>query len=267
MAGKSGLKKEGRFLDYCALSQGEMRRLAAGTAEDRFKLTVPSSRVSSEEILRLQPVSFVGHAACLIFLALGVPNGVFTIPLLTFLIGRFVLDDVGVAFKALGLIMLPLVVLPQSFRPSSLQSWLAVQVLKYFSFRFIYDESPRDQRSSSSQGSARPQIFVAPPHGVFPYGNILVMLAWPSLTGHHFHGLAANSALRTPVFKQILKSIGVVDASRESARKALESYPYTGEFHMILTSSCAFLCSNSGLVAHVERFVSCCSWDITGWSC
>jgi len=67
----------------------------------------------------------------------------------------------------------------------------------------------------------------APPHGVFPYGNILAMLLWPSLTGHHFLGLAANNAIRVPVFKQILRSIGVVDASRTTARKSLESYPYT----------------------------------------
>lgn len=53
------------------------------------------------------------------------------------------------------------------------------------------------------------------------------MLVWPMLMGHHFLGLAANSALRPPIFKQILRSIGVIDASRSSARKALENYPYT----------------------------------------
>jgi hypothetical protein len=34
-------------------------------------------------------------------------------------------------------------------------------------------------------------------------------------------------ALRVPIFKQILGSIGVVDASRQTARKSLENYPYT----------------------------------------
>jgi 1-acyl-sn-glycerol-3-phosphate acyltransferase len=60
-----------------------------------------------------------------------------------------------------------------------------------------------------------------------PYGNLLAMLTWPTLTGRHFHGLAANMALRVPIFKQILRSIGVVDASRQTARKSLENYPYT----------------------------------------
>jgi 1-acyl-sn-glycerol-3-phosphate acyltransferase len=68
---------------------------------------------------------------------------------------------------------------------------------------------------------------VAPPHGVFPYGNLLAKLVWPSLTGHHFHGLAASAALTVPIFKQILKSIGTIDASRQSARKALEQHPHT----------------------------------------
>lgn len=55
----------------------------------------------------------------------------------------------------------------------------------------------------------------------------MAILTWPLLTGHHFVGIAASSALRTPVFKQILRSIGVVDADRVSARKALERWPYS----------------------------------------
>jgi Diacylglycerol acyltransferase len=74
----------------------------------------------------------------------------------------------------------------------------------------------------------RPQILVAPPHGVFPYGNLLSMMAWPCYTqGHCFQGLAASAAVTVPIFKQILASIGVIDASRASARRALQHYPYT----------------------------------------
>jgi hypothetical protein len=53
------------------------------------------------------------------------------------------------------------------------------------------------------------------------------MLLWPSLTGHHFLALAANAALRVPGFKQVLGSIGAIDASPKTARKALEEWPYT----------------------------------------
>ena len=89
-------------------------------------------------------------------------------------------------------------------------------------------EFSRDGSILAGSGKGvRPQILVAPPHGVFPYGNILAMIAWPCFAGHHFQGLAANSALRVPIFKQILCGMGVIDASRASARRALESYPYT----------------------------------------
>ena len=49
------------------------------------------------------------------------------------------------------------------------------------------------------------------------------MLIFPALYGHTFRGLASSAALRPPVFKQVLRSIGVVDASRNVARKTLEN--------------------------------------------
>jgi hypothetical protein len=211
------------FLNACSFSHEKMRRLALGSEEDRIKATVPIEGVTSDMVLTVQPMKFYEQAACVLFLLLAVPNGIISIPLLTFLIGRFIMGNVTFAFQILAVLMTPLVVLPQEFVPSVLTSWLAAQVLKYFSFRFIMEGRPPTQ----TLGDSRPQILVAPPHGVFPYGNLLAMLVWPILTGHHFLGLAANSAVRIPVFKQILKSMGVVDASRETARKSLESSPYT----------------------------------------
>jgi hypothetical protein len=38
-------------------------------------------------------MTFLEEAACIIFLAFGVPNGVFTIPIVTFLIGKFILGS------------------------------------------------------------------------------------------------------------------------------------------------------------------------------
>jgi 2-acylglycerol O-acyltransferase 2 len=111
-------------------------------------------------------------------------------------------------------LLLPLAIMPQKYVPSTLQSWLAIQVVKYFSYRMIVEFVP--------EVKGRPRIMVAPPHGVFPYGNLLAMVAYPSLCGDTFRGLAASSALRPPVFKQILRSIGVVAASRHVARKTLE---------------------------------------------
>lgn len=43
-----------------------------------------------------------------------------------------------------------------------------------------------------------------------------------SITGVYCRGLAASAAVNTPIFKQILRSIGIVDANRSTARKLLE---------------------------------------------
>jgi hypothetical protein len=166
-------------------------------------------------------MGFFEELACVLFLSFGVPNGVFTIPTVVFLIGKFVAGDVKLTFAIFGaIVLLPLTILPQPFVPSMLQSWMAVQIVKYFSFRFVFEERPPVRNVADP--NYHPRIMVAPPHGVFPYGNILAMLIWPSLCGDTFRGIASSAALRPPIFKQILRSIGVIDASRDVARKALE---------------------------------------------
>ena len=210
------------FLDFCSLERSEMIRLAYGSDEDRTKATIPVSQITDKDVLKQEPLTFLQQASVVAFLAIGVPNGAFTIPAITYLFGKFALGSVSNAFIGLGVILLPLTILPQNFVRSSLHSWLAVQVSKYFSFRCIAEEPSKP----TSGGNMRPHILVAPPHGVFPYGNIMAMLSWPTYMGHHFLGLASSAALRPPIFKQIMKGIGVIDASRSSARKALESPPH-----------------------------------------
>lgn len=207
------------FYDFCSTDAEERNRLAAATDKERKASTISVSRVIPSMALKLEPMTFFEHTAVVLFLSVGVPNGVLTIPAITFLVGKYLIGSVSIAFIGLGIVLFPLTILPQKFIKSTLHSWIAVQVSRYFSFRFISEE----YSDAVSQG--RPQIFVCPPHGVFPYGNLLSMLAWPSYSGSHFLGLASSAALRPPIFKQILRSIGVIDASRSSARKALEAHP------------------------------------------
>ena len=94
-----------------------------------------------------------------LFLACGVPNGVFVIPTLTFLVGKFIIGSNSTAFVALGILLLPLAILPQSFVPSVLQSWLAIRVAKYFSFRFIFEDRPPPKNPQDPR--YRPRILVA----------------------------------------------------------------------------------------------------------
>jgi 1-acyl-sn-glycerol-3-phosphate acyltransferase len=228
-------KDETMYLNFCSLSREEIINLSEGTAEARSKALLPISEAKAQEILRVEPMTLFEEISTILFLMLGVPNGAFSIPILTFLIGKFILGSVSRAFLILGLLLLPLAILPQAFVPERLHSWMAVQVIKYFSFRLISTEPPPPIHHETINGkndtvtvrSCRPQILVAPPHGVFPYGNLLAMIAWPSHAGHHFLGLAANAAIRVPIFKQILVGMGVIDASRSSARRALETFPNT----------------------------------------
>ncbi|KAL3934495.1 MAG: hypothetical protein SGARI_003358, partial [Bacillariaceae sp.] len=211
------------FVDYCALSVEEIRTMANGTDKDRRAPCRDISKVTSKDVLKIQPMSFVEEALCVLFLAFVVPNGVFTVPPIVFLIGKFVVGNVLKTFMVFGLLLLPLAILPQPYIPSSLESWMAIQVCKYFSFRFICEEFPPPTPTPDKNDETyHPRIMVAPPHGVFPYGNILSMIVFPPLFGQTFRGLASSAALRPPVFKQILRSIGVIDASRNVARKALE---------------------------------------------
>jgi len=211
---------EAEFIDYCSLSVEQSRKMTGGTEQDREKLFIPESKVEKKDVLKVQDMSLGAEIMCMLFLAFVVPTGVFTLPPTIALIGKFIVGDVKLAFKVFGLLLVPLAILPQAYIPSTLQSYLAIQLCKYFSLRFIFEERPPHQDPNNDK--YHPIIMVAPPHGVFPYANILAMLAFPPIFGQTFRGLASSAALKTPIFKQVLRSIGVVDASRDVARKTLE---------------------------------------------
>jgi 1-acyl-sn-glycerol-3-phosphate acyltransferase len=239
-----------RILNACDLSLEEFRRISAmseqhATPEDvlqhRSNVTIAASKVSTDDIRRITPLAWWEEVACAMFLAVGIPMGVFTIPICTFLLGKFVLGGkVAMAFGGMFAVLTPLAIVPQPFVPSVLTSRISWLLLKYFSVHVIFDEGAervglqcvqpyhtKQDRITKSTRELHPEIMVGPPHGVFPYGNILSMFVWPIMTGHHFKGLASSAALRVPIFKQQMRSVGIIDASRSSARKALENYPYT----------------------------------------
>ncbi len=51
----------------------------------------------------------------------------------------------------------------------------------------------------------------------------MAMIAFPSVIGFSFRGLAASAALSLPIYKQLLCTIGAIDASSASATKALRN--------------------------------------------
>ena len=202
------------YLDFGVISHAEMQKMANGSEKDRTHHLQSIKGLTKEQIHQPAPLTFVEHVTCVLLLAFGPPNGAFNFPLALLLIGYFIVGNVTQTFLiALLTVFLPLALIPQPYTKSSTEWWMSWVVVKYFSTKFLSEQLFQSNRR---------QIYVAPPHGVFPYGNILAIQVWRTLFGFPFRGLAASSALRVPVFKQMLRCIGIVDASRHVARTCLE---------------------------------------------
>jgi hypothetical protein len=163
------------------------------------------------ECCKVAPMRWYEEGIALIILTFGVPGSVFSLPVLIALIG-WLTGSILRAFALSVVFFLPLSFLPAPFYESSLTSWISFQILRYFSFKVIYQEKLQ---------AHKPRILCAPPHGVFPFGNIVTMIAFPSVMGFSFRGLASSMALRAPIFRQLLCTVGTVDASKETALKLL----------------------------------------------
>lgn len=119
-----------------------------------------------------------------------------------------------VFYYSLGAIVGLQLLLPRRFRPSLCKGFLAKLMLKYFSHRGIWKEHlPID----------RPSIIVAPPHGLFPFGSLLACISVPRITGLFIRGLAADALLRIPIVGTRMRALGLTSASRDNARKMLQS--------------------------------------------
>ena len=202
------------YLDLSSTSLQEMKDMANGNESERKAKLRPLQAVTKEQVLSQAPLTFWEHLCCVLFLAFGPPNGIFNLPLVLSFVGYFIVGNVAQTFLYTTIfVFLPLAILPQPYIKESTEWWISWLVVKYFSYKLItecdYDPSSR-------------HIYVAPPHGVFPYGNILAVQSWRSRFGFPFRGLASSGALRVPIFKQILRCLGVIDASRHVARTALE---------------------------------------------
>lgn len=168
--------------------------------------------IQSNEIQHIVSMKWYEELCVILLLLFGVPGSVLSIPIVILVTGYFIGSFTIVIVISLVLLV-PLAFIPSPFVEESLYSWISFQVLRYFSFKAFYVEKLNDHV---------PRILVAPPHGLFPFGNILTMMAFPCVMGYSFYGLASSVALNTPIFKNLLGCIGAIDASRTSAMKALE---------------------------------------------
>ena len=137
-------------------------------------ISVPLDQVSQQDVLRIEPLTFFQEFCCVVFLGCVGPSAVVVLPLLALVVGYFLVGNVALTFRLLALALAPFLFLPQSFSPQALQSWMTHMIFKYFSYRMIWakgtkmyiqqDEGPC---TKVTETSARPQIYVAPPHGVY----------------------------------------------------------------------------------------------------
>lgn len=199
------------FLDVTSFSFKEFRDLAEMNAADRNKAIKAKTitNCTSADYVKVTKMSFIEEIIAMCMFLFGVPGAVFSVPVIVIAVGVYI-GDIGRAAVVAAVILASLAIMPAPFVPKSLSSWYALQILRYFSFKAAFSEQLDPNK---------PYILVAPPHGVFPFGNIVTMIAFPSLMGYSFRGLAASAALRLPIFRQILCTIGAIDASKKSATK------------------------------------------------
>ena len=201
------------FADLTNLSYKDYYNCTKNTTHPRNPKLFKLSNLKSEDILKITKMSFIEELSAFLISLYGLPGCVVSVPITTALIG-YLTNSYRNCFILLGLLLIPLFIFKAKFSRTILTSWLSFQVLRYFSFKLIYEEIPE---------VGKKRIIIGPPHGVFPYCNIACMIAFPACFGYSIRGLAASSAMKTPIIKHILGSIGGIDAGRKSATKALNN--------------------------------------------
>mmetsp|Transcript_7459 Transcript_7459/g.13490 ORF Transcript_7459/g.13490 Transcript_7459/m.13490 type:complete len:394 (-) Transcript_7459:467-1648(-) len=168
---------------------------------------------------KLAPLSFIEDIFCCTFFLFFLPSSPITYPILTVLLYFFNITKLLYTFILILFIfsIIPLHSHPLKPRIFNNWSWISSKFcdlyLRYFTFRILY-ETPLD--------SNKQYILIAPPHGVFPFGNLGCMLAAPFLRFPFILGLGASAAFSFPIMRQVLNWVGGIDASRKVAQKHLQ---------------------------------------------
>jgi len=204
----------GYFVDFSDIEYDEYLKLSfhdnRDEIHDKRKVIKP---LTTQDFLYVPQLTFSEEIIPTLLLVLGLPGAVFSWPIIFTTIG-LAFNSLTVGLSVACIVLIPLAIMPLYRTDKTLKSWVVLQSLRYFSFKFYYEEKMH---------ANKPYILVGPPHGVFPFGNIMSLLALPFMFGYSFRGLATSIAFRLPFFRQLLFSIGGIDASRESATKALMS--------------------------------------------
>jgi hypothetical protein len=201
------------FIDTTSMSTRDICNLANEKDQKVREKAIMDRSIhdfSSEDTLKQAKMTFLEEFTAVCLFLFGVPGAAYTIPVIAAVLYYLAGPTVLIGYLTF---LVVLSMLPAPFQEDSLWSYPAIAISKYFSFKGCFTQM-LDRN--------RPYILVAPPHGLFPFGNLVTMIAFPCLAGFSFKGLAASAALRMPYFRQLLCTIGVIDASAKSATKALK---------------------------------------------
>ncbi len=112
-----------------------------------------------------------------------------------------------------------IVLLRTQFMQSACFSSIATLILRYFSYRGSW---------TTFMPTGKPLILAAPPHGLFPVGNMLAIMALPRFGGFYVRGAAASAVLNFPIAGNMMKLIGAIDASKEIVSQHLRNGEVVG---------------------------------------
>jgi 2-acylglycerol O-acyltransferase 2 len=177
---------------------------------DEWDLISKPTQVSRGSCARVVPMSLMEEMLAVLLLFFVFPGPALWVPLgviyaLVCCSWNTVLIVVSVT---VGLAFYPV----QFHSRSVMRSYFFRLILRYFSFRVIFDSPP----DGSKHG-----IMVTMPHGVVPIGNILMIVFAELYCGITIHGLAASAVFHVPIFRTLFLWLGVLDASRATVAKAL----------------------------------------------
>jgi 1-acyl-sn-glycerol-3-phosphate acyltransferase len=167
----------------------------------------------SEKLNILSEISFIDQVIVVLFFCSVVIGAVLPFMLIGFaLFWNSPLDSPFTTLICLG-IAITIARYPLEFpeKPIGTFSVIGRALIRYFSMKVITEAPILPDKQ---------YIFIAPPHGYLPIGNLLMML-FSRTMGFTLKGLLASSMLHLPVVRNLLTMVGCVDAGKSSALKTL----------------------------------------------
>lgn len=114
----------------------------------------------------------------------------------------------------LALTVLALVFAPVKPWDRARRNWIFDQWIRYFSVRVVFEEA---------LDKSRPAIFCMSPHGLYPFAQAIALTGRLSALFNDMRPVAADMALRFPIFRQLCGWVGAIGASPSNISKHLRA--------------------------------------------